>query len=254
MLAVKHVGPRQQHHPRRQIRIIGDDQPALATVQMLVGLRRIAGHRAMPARGHAVPFRPHGMGAILDDGQAQTVAQGNQRLHVADMPAHVRQQQKPRAGVACLGGQIGKVDHQTFGDLDENRFAARRRDRPRHRRQGEGIGQHRLSGRHPAGAQGAAHRIAARGDGQTVTRPGEGGELLLQRRGLAGLARRGVVAVQPTVAHHLQCRRDARLGDRLLLGKTAPEPFARSLHQPFSRRARTMYSPVVTAMQPAETQ
>jgi hypothetical protein len=64
--AEKHVASRQNDRARHEVRIVGRDQPALARIDVLVGLRRIAGRQAVPPRRHAVPFRTHGVGAILD--------------------------------------------------------------------------------------------------------------------------------------------------------------------------------------------
>ena len=148
---------------------------------MLVGLHRIAGHDPMPPRRNPGPACPHRMGAILDDLDPQAITQRHQRLHIDQVPAHVAQHQEAAARGLLL--QVRKVDHQVFRHLDEDRNPARRRDGARHRGKGEGIGQDPLPRRHPEGPERAAQGIAARGHGQGIFRPGQGGEFLLQQGG-----------------------------------------------------------------------
>ena len=139
------------------------------------------------------------------------------------MAAHVGQKQHPRARGFRFCLKVFQVDHQIFGNLHEDRRGAERGNRPGHRREREGIRQHPIPRANPRGAQGAAHRIAARGDGEAIFRPGESGKVDFQRRGLADLAGRDIVAMQPPRAQHGDGGGNRRLVYRFLLGEIAGE-------------------------------
>ena len=174
------------------------------------------------------------MRAILNDQHTQPRTQRNQSLHIAQMPAHMAQHQHLSARRPRLRLQIAKIQNQLIRHLDKHRTRPHARYRPRHRGQRKGIGQHRLACLHTHRPQRTAQRIATRGHRKAILRPHQAGELLLQQSRLRDLARRGIIAVQPPMPQHRQRRLYPRLGDRLLLGKTAVKPFLN--HNRFSSR------------------
>ncbi len=197
----------------------------------------------MPPGRRALPGRAHRMGAILDHRQARGVADRHQPVHVADMAAHVAEQERLRA--RRLGGKVVHVDGQRLGRLEEDRLGPHRRDGARNGGEREGVGQHPVARPDAKRPQGAAERVAARGHRKAVFRAGEGGEFLLQERGFRDLALGGVVAVEPSVPQDVQRGRDPGLGDRLLLGEAAGESFhARRLAAPHGKvNRRTLDKP-----------
>ena len=68
-----------------------------------------------------MPCGPHRMGAILDHGDAKAIADRHQRRHVADMPAHVGQQQDTRATIPRHHGQMVQIDGQIIRHFDKHR-------------------------------------------------------------------------------------------------------------------------------------
>jgi hypothetical protein len=215
----KHVTSRQNDRAGHQVGIVRRDQPALPGIDVLVGLRGVAGRQPVPPRGRSVPLRPHRVRAILDHPDTQSVADLHQPVHVADMPPHVAEQQHPRPARPGLPGEVVDVDGQRLGRLDEDRLGADAGDRARHRGEREAVRQHLVTMTDADGAQGAGHGVTAGGDGEAVFRAGIGRELLLQARDLPDLVPDEVVAVQAARAHHRDRGLDGGLGDRLLLGE-----------------------------------
>ena len=140
------------------------------------------------------------MGAILDQRQAGVGTDRHKSVHVADMSAHMAEQQGLRSGRP--GPEIVEIEGQVLGRADKDRHRADGSDGARHRGEREGIGQHRITRSDADGAQRAAERIAARGHRQAVARAGEGGEFLLEQGHFGDLAGGGVVAVQPAMPEH----------------------------------------------------
>ncbi len=206
---------------------------------MLVGLRGIAAHQPVPPRRDAIPGRPHGMRAILDHLNAVRIAHRHQRVHVAQMPAHMRQHQNPRAGLADHPLQMGQINHQIAGHIDKHRHRAHGGNRAGHRGQCERVGQNRIARANPHGPQRRPKRIAPRRHGQRELCTGIGGEFLFQQGDLGHLIPYGVVAVQASAAHHGNRGLDPCLGDGFLLSKGAGEPFH---HAPLGIRRSTIPS------------
>jgi hypothetical protein len=170
------------------------------------------------------------MRAILDDRHTQIGTKRHKRLHIAQMPAHMRQHQQPRAGCLGLGRQIIEIQRQIFRHLDKHRLTAHACNRAGNGCQREGIGQHRLPCRNPHRTQGTAQSIAARGHRKAILRPRQRGEFLLQQGSFRNLAFSRVIAVQPPMPQHRNRRFDPVLGNGFLLGKKPRKPF---LHQAF---------------------
>ena len=95
------------------------------------------------------------MGAILDHGDPMRITQGHQRVHIANMPAHMGQQQNRR--LIYFGRQIIKIDHQILGHLDIDRAGPNGGNRAGHRRKGKGVGQNRIALPYTAGPKGRCH-------------------------------------------------------------------------------------------------
>ena len=98
---VQHIAARQQHRLRGQIGVMRDQQAAFAAIGVFVALQAEAAGHAPGAGGFAVPACTHGVGAVFDQADAELGAHGCERIHIADVSAHVRQQQG--LGPAGLG-------------------------------------------------------------------------------------------------------------------------------------------------------
>ena len=203
------------------MRVIGDKKAALARINMLVGLAGIAAHGPVAAGRRAVPRRSHRVGAILDHGHTGGVAHRHEAVHVANMPAHMAEQQDARP--VQLGLQIVKVDGQRIRHADEYGRCADGGNGPRNGREGERIAEHRVAMADADRAQGRGHGVAARCDGKAVLCTDAGGKFLFQQCDLGQFAGRSVVAVQPTMAHDGHRRLDRGFRDRFLLGEIACE-------------------------------
>ena len=223
MAPIKHVASRQNDGTRHDLRIIRDQKPAFAGIDVFVGLSRITANPAMPPRRHPVPGRAHRMGAILDHRDASVITNLHQPVHVADMAAHMAQEKGLRARLRRLGRQIVQIDGQRLGRLHEHRLRMHARDRAGHRGQREPVRQDLVARPHADRPQGTAHRIAARGHGQRIFRPRERGEFFLQGADLADLALGQVVAMQPAMGQHPHGGLDPGLRDRLLLREISGE-------------------------------
>jgi hypothetical protein len=177
--AEKHVASRQNNRAGHEVRIVRRDQPTLAGIDVLVGLRGVTGHQTVAPRGRSVPFRTHRVGAILDHLNTGGVADLHQAIHVADMATHVAEQQHARATGLRLGGQVLDVDGQCFGRLDENRLRPDAGNRARDRGQRKAVRQHLVARTDAHRPQRTGHGVTARGDGEAVFRAREGREFLL---------------------------------------------------------------------------
>ncbi len=182
---------------------------------MLEGLGAETGDVAETAAQPAVPARPHGVGAILDDDEPVFPAHRHHRVHVRQMAAHVGQQQVARAAGDGLAFQVLDVDHVTVVDIDQHRLAAGMVDGARHRRQGKGVEQHLVARLDAGRLQGDEQRAAAGIDADAVFHAHIGGELFFQQRRLGQAVAVLAIAEQPAVAQQPQGRLDAGLGHRV---------------------------------------
>ena len=87
---VQHIAARQQHRLRGQIGVMRDQEPAFAAIGVFVALQAEAARDAPGAGGLAVPARAHGVGAVFDQPDAELGAHGRERIHIADVSAHMR--------------------------------------------------------------------------------------------------------------------------------------------------------------------
>ena len=87
--------------------------------------------------------------------------------------------EQQHAPLRCLPLQIIQINHQRFGDLYEDRGRPHRGNRPRHRCQSEGIGEHPIPRANAHRTQGRRQRIAPRRHRQAIARTGLSGEILL---------------------------------------------------------------------------
>ncbi len=171
----------------------------------------------------------------------------HQRVHVADMAAHVAEHQKASpVARACFFRSARSITRS--GVISTNTAVPCGGNRP-----GTGASVKALVSTGSLGcnpqARSAQPRHSRPRPRQTEPRPHQGREFGFQRGRLGCLARRGVVAVQPPVAHHLDRGRNPRSRDRFLLGKAAGEPLAHVR----SDRLRAQNAAQVIAMQPAAT-
>jgi hypothetical protein len=91
---------------------------------------------------------------------------------VAEMAAHVGEEEQSRSRTAGLALEIGEIDDEIHRRLHEDWPAARRSNRTRHGRQREGMRENRLAMLQPERPPRRLHRIAAGGHGKAATRPG----------------------------------------------------------------------------------
>ena len=147
---VKHVTARVQNGPRGQVRIARDQQAAFAAVGVLVALQAEASRQTPGAGSPTIPARAHGVGAVLDQCDALLGTDLAQALHVADMAAHVRQQQGFGAAAARLARQVVQVNGVVVTHVHQHRPCPGMGQRTRHRRQRETVGQHRVTRHHPS--------------------------------------------------------------------------------------------------------
>ena len=191
---------------------------------MLVGLGAETGGLAELAGTHAVVTCPHRMRAVLDHRDVVACAKLRDRLHIGDMPTHMRKHEKPRATRSSFGVEVIKVDMIVRIDLDEHRHTACIVDGARHRGKRVGIGKHLLAWLKASRAQRHMQGIAAGCAGEAVAATLPGGKFLLQQSRLGKLAIGDIIAVQPPAPHDLHRTSDRRLGNRLLLRKRLLEP------------------------------
>ena len=123
------------------------------------------------------------MGAVLDQCDALLGTDLAQSLHVADMAAHVRQQQDFGAAAARLARQIGQVDGVVVAHIDQHRPCPGMGQRTRHRRQRETVGQHRVTRHHTGAFERHKHAGATGVERHAI------GQLQLSRKSCAGTAR-----------------------------------------------------------------
>ena len=193
---IQHVAAGQDGGARGNFRVIGGQQPALARVDVLVGLGGKAPDRAEIARFSAIPAGAHGMRAILDHRDPGGIADLHQPLHVAQMTAHVRDQQHPGPAGLDLRGKVLQIEPQVLVDFHQHRPGAQGGDGAGHGRQGEGIGQHRIARLDPHRAQGDLQGLPARCHGQAIGAALPIAIRRFKRGDGADLAGQQVVAVQ----------------------------------------------------------
>jgi hypothetical protein len=91
VLVVHHVRARHQDDLRGHIVVFGHQQTALTRVDVLVGLCAVTADAPKRAGVTPVPARAHGVGAVLHQSQAMSLAYRHHGVHVGDVPAHVRE-------------------------------------------------------------------------------------------------------------------------------------------------------------------
>ena len=154
MLSEQHVAAGHQDRLGGDVVIIGDKQTAFAAIDVLVGLGAEAADCAKGAGGAPVPVRAHGVGTVLDQRDAQVLAQGSDGVQVRYVATHVGEQQHLGATCRCLSFEVGQVDGVIVGHFDQYPTGVGVRDRTRHWRQGEGAAQHRIAALDTQGLQG----------------------------------------------------------------------------------------------------
>ena len=68
----------------------------------------------------------HGVGAVFNQADAEFGAHGSQCVHIANMPAHVGQQQRGGAAGSGFAAQVVQVDEQVFGHVHQHGHCAGR--------------------------------------------------------------------------------------------------------------------------------
>ena len=137
---IQHVGARQDRRPRHQLGVAGDQEAALARIDVLVGLRTVAGGDTVQSALGVPPRRTHRMGAVLDHNYAVRIGDTHQRIHIGEVPAHMGEQQDARFARLDFAPQILKVDDQFGGDFNEHRLTASRVNGAGYGRQRESVG------------------------------------------------------------------------------------------------------------------
>lgn len=122
------------------------------------------------------------MGAVLDELQPEFGAEARDRVHVGQVPAHMRQQQDARAGLLRLAPQIREVDHVILVDFDDDGSRPGMDDRAGHRREGKAVDQHRVARLHVQHFQPKKDRTAARIHRDAEAPADEGAEFPLEQR------------------------------------------------------------------------
>ncbi len=89
MLGVEHVRARGKDGTGREVLVVGDDDAALAGVDLLPRLQTEAAGSTEQPGGCPVVTGPQGVGTVLDEDHAMGLAQGDHARHIGDVPAHV---------------------------------------------------------------------------------------------------------------------------------------------------------------------
>ncbi len=214
---------------------------------MLVGLGAEAGDATEVPRTGLLPACTHGVGAVFDQEQTEFLADVHDGIHVADVPAHVREHEEARLALLRLGAEVVQIDVEGLVDLDQYGNAAGIVDRARDRGECVGVGQDGFAFLQPGRAQCDVQGIAARGTGEAVVTALIGCEFALQGRRFGFLAGIRIVAMQFSRLQDLDGARDALFGNGFLLREGLGEPLhqinlsiSQSLiHSAVGRRRRT---------------
>ncbi len=124
------VGPRHDDAARDQVGIVRDQNTAFARVHHLVALEAEAPDAAKCTDVLPIPCGPEGVGSVFDHGHACSFGQGQDRIHVRCMAAHMAD--KHRVNAVELGGKIIQIDPVIVPAFNQDRNTVgvhnRRRD------------------------------------------------------------------------------------------------------------------------------
>ena len=193
--AVQHVAARQQDRLRGQVFVVAHQQAAFARIGMLVALQAEASSAAPAAGRPAVPASAHRVRTVFDQLHFVASTQHHQPLHVADMAAHMRQQQRARTAGHDLAFKVSQVDQVVVGHVHQHRLGLRMRDGAGHGGQRKAVGQHPVAGLHTGGLECDEHRRATGVHRHAVARADLLRKGLFQQRDLARLAAGLAIAV-----------------------------------------------------------
>ena len=235
--AVEHVAAGEQDGLRRQVGVIGYQQATFACVGVFVALQAETSRPAPGAGGAAAPAGPHGVGAVLDQLDAVPAADGAQLFHVADVTAHVRQQQGPSAAGRRFALQVAEVDGVVVAHVHQHRPGTGVGDCARHRGQREAVGQHGIAGLHTRALERHEHARPAGVQRHAVAHPEFRRKSRFEPRRRAGAAVGLAVAVQLAAVHQVERRRHAVGRYRLLLAQVDVQRLGGEIHC-VSARAR----------------
>ena len=120
MALIKHIAARQKYRARHRLIIIRDQKPPFTRINVLIGLGRIAPHKAMPTRGCPPPMRTHRVRAIFNHPHPMGPTKRHQLVHIAHVAAHMRQKQGFSARCMYFLRQIHQIDGQIGRHFDKD--------------------------------------------------------------------------------------------------------------------------------------
>jgi hypothetical protein len=139
------------------------------------------------------------------------------------MSAHMAQEKNTRAARLRLGRQIVDVDGKRLGRVDEDRFGADTRNRPRHRRKGETVRQDPVPMPTPIARRAQDMAYPPDATATQYFAPVNSANSSSRRETSPTSSGSQVIAMQAPGAHHFNGGFDRGFGDRLLLGEASCE-------------------------------
>ena len=120
LLPVVFISARHDHAARGQFGVVGDEHPAFARIDQLVGLERKAPDLANRANLAAMPRRAQRMGRVFHHRHASGIAKGQYRIHIRGVAPHMADQHSPCAGQ--FGREIIHINAVILTHFYQNRL------------------------------------------------------------------------------------------------------------------------------------
>lgn len=149
-------------HPGRigqGIIVGGDHAPVTEGIQVLGGEEAVAAEGPHGSGLPALPGGPEALGTVFDDLQAMLGRHGLEAIHVAGAAEEVHRNDRLGAGRDGRLDQIGIDVEGAFLDVHEDRRGAHVADRLGGGKEGEGRGDHFVTGTDPQGPKGDVEGI-----------------------------------------------------------------------------------------------